>query len=340
MVADTRRLGHHREDDDDDEEPPPLVHGNAFGSFGGFGGGIAFSNLGSLGGRGLIAREAQALSRTESVGSSDEDQDDDPILTYEECTRLQRELRDQFQIPTFQAKLKALKALDVTPTEFAQKRQNLMLEVQRLILPRYGFEGSRVGVFKMMAAMGPYVERPEFVELASEINSLLGLRSPPQTWQGLSRACARAAEDQATAEQSYTSRARPIADIERGVPSNRWLGKDPPMKLSVAGSWRDFVPDVMEWYDGSFAYPLEIGSDGWECFQLLKDGSWDAVIYPSIEEAGSKDQFEIRGPAKDGNGNWQIGKFPEEEAAPGVFFVIKVTFDASGKVEKVWWEKL
>lgn len=68
-----------------------------------------------------------------------------------------------------------------------------------MVLPKYGFEGSRAGVYKMMAAMGPYaaafadgwktmssnvskwnkVEQPEFTDLAEEINSL-GLSVP--TW--------------------------------------------------------------------------------------------------------------------------------------------------------------
>eukprot|EP00913_Durusdinium_trenchii_P003563 g3295.t1 len=93
---------------------------------------------------------------------------------------LQRELRDRFAEPKFQDRLQEIERKADGPGELARKRQELMLEVQSVVLPKYGFEGSRAGVYKMMAAMGPYVEQPEFTELAEEINCLLGLRSPPE----------------------------------------------------------------------------------------------------------------------------------------------------------------
>mmetsp|Transcript_62045 Transcript_62045/g.116009 ORF Transcript_62045/g.116009 Transcript_62045/m.116009 type:complete len:443 (-) Transcript_62045:77-1405(-) len=329
----------------EDDEPPPLVPGSGFGTFGGLGGIRGFSTLGSLGSRGLIAHKAQAAT------SSDEELEEDPAISYEEVVRLQGELRDRFANPKFQARLKEVERNADGPGELARRRQELMLEVQSIVLPKYGFEGSRAGVYKMMAAMGPYVERPEFTDLAEEINSLLGLRSPPETWRGLSKACARASKEQASngldeiQPNGYAANGRDkeTYDNVKGIsqpgvwPSN----KKPPFRLSIAGSWNSFVPDTMEWEDGLFVFPMEVGDDGWDCFQLLENGSWDRVIYPSIEEAGAEDKYTVCGPDDSGdNRSWQIGKNEAEEATPGSHFVVCVSLDDKGKVSRVSWEKL
>ncbi|CAJ1363932.1 unnamed protein product [Effrenium voratum] len=357
----------------EEDEPPPLVPGSGFGTFGGLGGIRGFSTLGSLGSRGLIAHKAQAAA------SSDEELEEDPTITYEEVTGLQRELRDSFADPKFQAKLQVIEQKADGPGELARRRQELMLEVQSVVLPKYGFEGSRAGVYKMMAAMGPYaaafadgwktmssnvskwnkVEQPEFTDLAEEINSLLGLRSPPETWRGLSRACARASKEQVPTgldgldggSNGYPGgKAMPNGmsgketyDNVKGIaqpgvwPSDR----DPPFKLSIAGSWNGFVPDEMEWEDGLFVFPMEVGDDGWDSFQLLRNGSWDHVIYPSIDEAGANDKYTICGPDSGGDDRqWQIGKSEAEEATPGSHFVVCVSLDDKGKVSRVSWEKL
>eukprot|EP00434_Breviolum_minutum_P017532 symbB.v1.2.015474.t1/scaffold1156.1/size134879/4 len=327
----------------DDDEPPPLVPGSGFGTFGGLGGIRGFSTLGSLGSRGLIAHKAQAAA------SSDEE--------LEEVTCLQRELRDHFAEDKFQARLDEIEKKADGPGELARKRQELMLEVQSVVLPKYGFEGSRAGVYKMMAAMGPYVEQPEFTELAEEINSLLGLRSPPETWRGLSRACARASKEQVPngldggdgAGGGYPNstangmNGKETFDNVKGIaqPGVWPSDKKPPFKLSIAGSWNGFVPDDMEWEDGLFVFPMEVGDDGWDCFQLLQNGSWDKVIYPSLEEAGASDKYSICGPDNGGHDrSWQIGKDESEEATPGSHFVVCVSLDDKGKVSRVSWEKL
>lgn len=327
----------------DDDEPPPLVPGSGFGTFGGLGGIRGFSTLGSLGSRGLIAHKAQAAT------SSDEELEEDPAISYDEVTSLQQELRDRFANPKFQARLKEVERNSDGPGELARRRQELMLEVQSLVLPKYGFEGSRAGVYKMMAAMGPYVERPEFTELAEEINGLLGLRSPPETWRGLSKACARASKEQASngldeMQTAYTNgKDKETYDNVKGIPQpGVWpSGKKPPFRLSIAGSWNSFMPDAMEWEDGLFVFPMEIGDDGWDCFQLLENGSWDRVIYPSIDEAGAEDKYTVCGPDDSGqNRSWQIGKSETEEATPGSHFVVCVSLDDKGKVSRVSWEKL
>jgi len=248
------------------------------------------------------------------------------VVTYEEVTSLQRDLRDRFKKSAFQEKLKVLLASAPSQAELARKRQELMLEVQSVVLPRYGYEGSRAGVYKMMADMGPYVSRPEFKEMAQEINGLLGLRSPPETWKGLSRACGRASDETVAAEASAARErldesAHTEAKSSGSSGSRPWpADKTPPFKLCVAGSWNDFTPAEMEWEDGLFVFPMEVGTDGWECFQLLQNSSWKAVVYPSMEEAGAKDSYQVCGPDAGGEGkSWQIGKTEEEKQPPGRF---------------------
>eukprot|EP00931_Biecheleriopsis_adriatica_P085263 TRINITY_DN5959_c0_g1_i1.p1 TRINITY_DN5959_c0_g1~~TRINITY_DN5959_c0_g1_i1.p1 ORF type:complete len:350 (+),score=84.67 TRINITY_DN5959_c0_g1_i1:272-1321(+) len=330
---------------DDDDEPPPLVPGSGFGTFGGLGGIRGFSSLGSLGSRGLIAREVQAAI------SSDEEGDEEPTISYEEVTSLQKELRDRFAEKEFQVRLKEIENNASSSGELARKRQELMLEVQSDVLPKYGFEGSRAGVYKMMGAMGPFVEEPEFTELAEEINCLLGLRSPPETWRGLSKACARASHEQATLAledaPAATDTARPVHsgketfDNIKGIsqPGVWPADKKPPFKLSIAGSFLDFVPKDMEWEEGLFVFPIEVSEDGFDCFQLLQNGSWDQAVYPSIADAGTGDKYEVLGPDSGGQGkSWQIGK--DNEATAGSHFVVCVSLDDRGRVSRVSWEKL
>jgi len=326
---------------DDDDEPPPLVPGSGFSSFGGgYGAMNPFSTLGSLGSRGNIARQVQAAG---AAASSDED-DDEATISYAEVTALQTELRDRFAEEIFQARLSKLEQTCSGPGELARKRQELMFNVQKEVLPKYGFEGSRAGVYKMMGAMGPYVEEPEFTELAEEINLLLGLRSPPETWRGLSRACGRASREQGSLATEEKSPSGPASNKENGATGKPGVwpaDKKPPFKLFVAGSWSDFSPAVMEWEEGLFIYPMEVSKDGWDYFQLLQDGNWDRVVYPSEEDAGLNDKYEIVGPDpnKDAK-SWQIGKSGKESATPGSHFVICVSLDDRGKVSRVSWEKL
>ena len=110
-------------------------------------------------------------------------------------------------------------------------RQKLFLTVQSQVLPKFGYEGTSLGVYKMMGDMKPYVQatckesplahyqphrppravltqnsklstlncpgkEPEFVVLADEINALLGIDySPPDTWTALSDSCQKLNDD-------------------------------------------------------------------------------------------------------------------------------------------------
>ena len=116
-------------------------------------------------------------------------------LSRDQVVKLQLDLFHGFRAEKFQKQLQALegqRAAGALPvTEFLHKRQELFLTVQAAILPDYGFEGSADGVYRMMAAMGPYVKDRQFVELANGINRLLRVDSPPESWATLSEACGK-----------------------------------------------------------------------------------------------------------------------------------------------------
>lgn len=117
-------------------------------------------------------------------------------LTREQAIGLQQELLVGFAGDGFQGSLEELQRRQqsglVSPADFVRERQALFLTVQGPILPTYGFEASREGVFKMMAAMGEWTKDPEFIQLASDINDLIGIESPAGTWSAVVSACERA----------------------------------------------------------------------------------------------------------------------------------------------------
>jgi len=97
-----------------------------------------------------------------------------PSLTVEQALALQRELFKGFSQDSFQQKLGALeRAHRKGSGEYLKGRQELCLTVQRLILPKYGFESSQRGVFSMMVCMADFNHNPEFVEMGMKINALL-----------------------------------------------------------------------------------------------------------------------------------------------------------------------
>eukprot|EP00930_Biecheleria_cincta_P075853 TRINITY_DN63059_c0_g1_i1.p1 TRINITY_DN63059_c0_g1~~TRINITY_DN63059_c0_g1_i1.p1 ORF type:complete len:472 (+),score=71.63 TRINITY_DN63059_c0_g1_i1:84-1499(+) len=254
-----------------------------------------------------------------------------PAISEYNVTKLQSELRDRFAEESFQTRLRQIqRRYGHSSSELKTKRNKLLLEVQSKVLPRYGFKGTQEGVFEMMAAMGPYVGNARFKELAEEINQLLGITSPPETWRKLSKVCAKSV---ALERNAFGSSSTQVEE---------WpADKVPDFKLFVVGSWNSFEPVAMEWDDGLFALPIEVGSDGWEQFQILKDDRWDQLIYPSMADAGTDDNHIVCGPdASSDQKSWLIGKSGQETATPGACFIICALLDARGSVGRVSWETL
>jgi len=117
----------------------------------------------------------------------------------------------------------------------------------------------------------------------------------------------------------------------------------PSQKYFIAGTWKNWTPEPMEWDGGFFVFVVRIGSQGWESFQLVLNGSWDMVIYPSVKSAGPAVPHEICGPDK-GNGgkDWIIGKagmkLLTSGLRPGLEFKVKLEVDAAGNAQKVTWD--
>mmetsp|Transcript_146870 Transcript_146870/g.258861 ORF Transcript_146870/g.258861 Transcript_146870/m.258861 type:complete len:263 (+) Transcript_146870:127-915(+) len=107
-------------------------------------------------------------------------------FTLEEALRCNEELYAGFTTDLFQRELADLaKKHKEGSMPFLKARQQLFLTVQKEVLPKYGFEGTLNGVFKLMGASQPFINDPEFQEMASKINDVLGVNSPPESWQKL-----------------------------------------------------------------------------------------------------------------------------------------------------------
>jgi len=296
-------------------------------------------------------------------------------FTRDYAVSLQRALLERFQDHSFMQKLKALEVYrDTDAACFAKERQKLLLSVQSLVLPKYGFEGSQSGVHRMMSEWGPFLQDPEFRELTIEINKLLGIDMPPETWErsvenfrrivattqplnrsriapGIAARCraVTGAHIMGMAARRNIALTEDCADVfsqlgtggsaqVRDAPFRPWPPNRPrPFKLFIAGTWDGYDPDEMRWHKGVFVYSVMIREEGLESFQLLIDGEWERTLYPSIEDANPKEAHAVLGPDNSGHGkNWQIGK--AEYARPGTIFTIVVQLDASGVVRFVFWE--
>eukprot|EP00434_Breviolum_minutum_P014270 symbB.v1.2.012580.t1/scaffold851.1/size159786/6 len=82
-----------------------------------------------------------------------------------------------FSHPAFQKSIRALKAKATTSDGFYHLpgRAKLALDVQKLILPRFGFEPSREGVQAMIGHSAQFINEPEVAVLLDSINSRLGM---------------------------------------------------------------------------------------------------------------------------------------------------------------------
>lgn len=288
--------------------------------------------------------------------------------------KLQTELLVKFRDNSFQEELGRLeKWRSVDAERLARERQELMLKVQRVVLPRYGFEGSLQGVQRMMSEWGPFLQDPEFRRLTLELNEVLGIEMPPERWghvvehfkrlvattqprespsirPGLAGRCMAISGGHAR-----SSIAPPCPVVTAGIadhsaptlpsrlrPTPRaqpWPSEKPrPLRLFVAGSWDNYEPDEMNWKKGLFTYPVMVGQECLEVFQLLVDGDWGKAVYPSIKDATPYEAHDVLGPDNAGHGlNWCIGKL--EELRPGMMIILCAQLDVSGRVALVSWQE-
>lgn len=116
-----------------------------------------------------------------------------PSLSRDQAVGLMKDMLNGFRAGPFQQKLTALekhaRVNAMSFTEFVQLRQELFLSVQSRVLPKYGFEGSQDGMFKMMGVVGPFLNDPEFAQLSEETNAVAGVNLARERWSSLSKAC-------------------------------------------------------------------------------------------------------------------------------------------------------
>jgi len=120
--------------------------------------------------------------------------------------------------------------------------------------------------------------------------------------------------------------------------------KKPPVDYSIAGTWSDWSPSPMDWDGNNFFFIAKIGKQGWESFQILLRGSWDAVIYPSVKNASPSVEHTLRGPDNLNKGlDWTIGRpgfnpLHIGAISPGTEYKIILVVDERGHAASVTWE--
>ncbi|CAE7838571.1 unnamed protein product [Symbiodinium sp. CCMP2592] len=107
-----------------------------------------------------------------------------PKLSISQALALQRDLLQGFSDPEFQQKRKELVAAlrQSEPRKFSAERQKLFLTVQKVVLPRYGFEGSPKGVFDMLQQFDrpEITSNAEFQQQGAVLNHLLFAEDPAE----------------------------------------------------------------------------------------------------------------------------------------------------------------
>mmetsp|Transcript_106805 Transcript_106805/g.195772 ORF Transcript_106805/g.195772 Transcript_106805/m.195772 type:complete len:488 (-) Transcript_106805:215-1678(-) len=104
-------------------------------------------------------------------------------LTKESACALQQELRDQFSTASFQARLREVEDVcNPASTEFKKLQQELVFDVQRQIIPKYGFQASLDGVGEMRLAFKRQFSEDQEVSANTEaINRLIAKTSDPES---------------------------------------------------------------------------------------------------------------------------------------------------------------
>mmetsp|Transcript_42335 Transcript_42335/g.75858 ORF Transcript_42335/g.75858 Transcript_42335/m.75858 type:complete len:646 (-) Transcript_42335:186-2123(-) len=104
-------------------------------------------------------------------------------LTKESACALQQELRDQFSTASFQARLREVEDVcNPASTEFKKLQQELVFDVQRQIIPKYGFQASLDGVGEMrLAFKRQFSDDQEVSANTDAINRLIAKTSDPES---------------------------------------------------------------------------------------------------------------------------------------------------------------
>lgn len=123
----------------------------------------------------LSSQQPKAPDTKASERNSQEGRLDLVPFTLERALSLQKELIEGFSQPEVQQELNALAAESPSRTTQLQKKQaELYFKVQRAVLPKYGFEATRIGIIDMMKALQSH-QGPQVTENDELLNTLLRL---------------------------------------------------------------------------------------------------------------------------------------------------------------------
>jgi len=101
-------------------------------------------------------------------------------FTKARAMALQRELYAGFTTEEFEEKLTRLHQMHPggTGKDYSLGLREICLEVQKEVLPKYGFPGNQSGVWKMMSAFNIFMQDEEILNMTDEINNVLGVTRP------------------------------------------------------------------------------------------------------------------------------------------------------------------
>lgn len=123
-------------------------------------------------------------------------------------------------------------------------------------------------------------------------------------------------------------------------------GVKPDVTYSIAGTWSGWHRAPMVWDGARFVHEVTIGKENYESFQVLLNGSWERVFYPSIHDGSPWAKCKLRGPDKEGHGrNWTIGRPTNKRlwknvASCGERYIILVSVNSHGIATKVTWRRM
>jgi len=111
----------------------------------------------------------------------------------------------------------------------------------------------------------------------------------------------------------------------------------------IVGTWSGWAADAMDWNgDGQcYEYEVEVGSAGWESFQILMNREWSRCLHPDRRDGCPHHPHALQGPDDGGHGkNWTIGKHPLDKAAAGSRYLVQLFLRAGGGPDRVDWVPL
>eukprot|EP00931_Biecheleriopsis_adriatica_P077976 TRINITY_DN5144_c0_g1_i2.p1 TRINITY_DN5144_c0_g1~~TRINITY_DN5144_c0_g1_i2.p1 ORF type:complete len:830 (+),score=127.23 TRINITY_DN5144_c0_g1_i2:87-2576(+) len=114
--------------------------------------------------------------------------------------------------------------------------------------------------------------------------------------------------------------------------------EQPDVTYAIAGTWNEWQVKPMQW-DGKlscFTCTVRLGKSKKESFQFLENGSWDKVVYPSLDGAHPYMSYKLLGPDNSNKGlNWTLGN---RNMSVGTKFKVNLFVDGQGRPRHVSWD--